>query len=192
MATQKQRELFGEKIVVPLLVTLLTPLAISIGSKINTGNWLEWFSRIPTKAWVLGGVIIFLWFTLVAVRKRTKQIKQLNAGPGLAIGGVPLYGFIELGELDYAQVIWRVRAPAPFPWETYPKISPSSIDVETPPRCPRCKTELEELHSFWGGYIWRCVVCMFRKKSRDSYYREADRAEKVARSQWEKQNHRDT
>jgi len=37
--------------------------------------------------------------------------------------------------------------------------------VETPPRCPKCETELEETRSFWGGYIWKCVNCGFKKET---------------------------
>jgi len=178
-----------DKIVAPLLVVLLTPIIISIASKINTGDWMEWFSLIPNTLWIVFGLVIFLWVIIIAIRSRVKQLQKLDAGPGVFVISTPAFGWITIGKLNYAGVVWRVRAPAPSPWESFnlSMISPSNIEMETPPRCPKCETELEQSHSFWGGYIWRCVGCGFQKRSRDSYYKEGERAEKIARREWEKQ-----
>lgn len=175
-----------DKIVAPLVVMVLTPIIIGTASKINTGNWMKWFGLIPKRAWIIFGLIIFLWIAIIVIRNRLKQLQKLNAGPRIFVISTPVFGWITIGKLNYAGVVWRVRAPAPEPWKSFDpsSISQSSIEVETPPRCPKCETELEQSHSFWGGYAWRCD---FQKKNRDSYYREAERAEKVARREWEKQ-----
>jgi ribosomal protein L37AE/L43A len=180
-----------DKIVAPLLVVLLTPIIIGIGSKIKTGDWIEWFGLIPNTLWIVFGLFILLWIIVIAIRRRVKQLQELDAGPGIFVISTPAFGWITIGKLNYAGVVWRVRAPAPDPWEPFnpSKISPSSIEVETPPRCPKCETEIEQSHSFWGGYIWRCVSCGFQKRNRDSYYKESERAEKIARREWEKQKH---
>jgi len=180
-----------DKIVAPLLVVLLTPIMIGIVSKINTGDWMKLFGFIPNTLWIVFGLVIFLWIVMIVIRRRIRQLQELNAGPGIFAISTPAFGWITIGKLNYAGVVWRIRAPAPTPWESFNplRISPSSIEVETPPRCPKCETELEQSHSFWGGYIWRCVGCVFLKRNRDSYYKESERAEKIARREWEKQKH---
>ena len=178
-----------DKIIAPLLVGLLTPIMIGIVSKIKTGDWMKLFGIIPNTLWIVVGLVIFLWIVIIVILGRIKQLQELNAGPGIAILSTPAYGWINIGKLNYAGVIWRVQVPAPAPMEAFNplKIHPSSIEVETPPRCPKCETELEQYHSFWGGYIWRCVGCGFHKRNRDSFYKESERAEKIARREWERQ-----
>jgi hypothetical protein len=82
--------------------------------------------------------------------------------------------YISLGKFEYSDVIWNVQVPAPdlpYSKEYYlSKISPSSISVKRRPRCPKCETELEEEHSFWGGYVWKCVYCKFKKRKKNSFY----------------------
>jgi len=182
---------FLDKIVAPLLVMLLTPVAISIGSKIVTGDWLKWFVLIPNILWIVSGLFILLWIIVIAIRKRVKQLRKLDANSGIFVIPNPFWKWIPIGELNYAGVVWIFCAPAPDPWEDLnpSRIYSSSIVVKIPPRCPRCGTEIEESHSFWGGYIWRCVKCGFRKRNRGSYYKESDRAEKIAKREWEKRKY---
>jgi len=98
---------------------------------------------------------------------------------------------VTLDELfSYAGVLWTVRRFVPS-WEPIgnrenPKTRfVKSFDIVTPPRCPRCKTELEQKQGFWGGYRWKCVQCGFKKWKRHSYYQEADRALKILRHEAE-------
>ena len=176
-------------IVAPLVVLLMAPIIIGIASKINTGNWMEWFGLVPNAFWIFFGAVIFLWFIIINIRNRVKQLQNLDTGPGFVVISNPDFGWINIGNLDYAGVVWRIRAPAPRDSFKNVEISMTSIEVEIPPRCPKCETELEQLHSFWGGYIWRCVGCGFQKRKQDSYYQEQERAEKIARRYWEKQEH---
>ena len=67
----------------------------------------------------------------------------------------------------------------------YLDIESENIEVEIPPRCPQCKTELEETKKFWGGYKWGCVNCGFTKKNSESWYIERDRVEKIAKRKFE-------
>lgn len=176
-----------DRVIYPLLVSLLTPVAVAVGSKIVTDDWTKWFRLIPKPAWVILGLVILLWVVIILIRKRLKRLEELNAGPAAIVTFFPRYGWMEVAKLNYAQVVWRVHAPTPFPWTAFEpsNIAPSSIEVATPPRCPNCETELEESRSFVVGYVWRCVRCGFKKRNRDSYYREAERAEKIARREWE-------
>lgn len=175
------------KIIAPLVVALLTFMIISIASKIDTGDWMEWFGLIPRTIWIIFGLIIFLWIIVIAIRNRFKQMRKLDAGSGAGVLVWPTHGWTVIGKRNYSGVVWRICVPAPSPWRTFDpsRISVSSIDVETPPRCPDCETELEERHSFWGAYIWRCVKCDFKKRSWDSCHKVAKRVEKIARREWE-------
>lgn len=187
----KIKQFLLDKIVGPLLVVLLSSIIFGVGSKINTGYWTGWFGRIPRVAWVIFAAVFFLWVIIIVIRKRIKQLKKLNYGAGVHVIAGAVFGWIDIGKFNYVGVKWRIQAPAPAPWESFNpmSISPSDIEVGTPPRCPKCETELEQLHSFWGGYIWRCVGCSFRKRSGVSYYLEAERVTKIARREWERQKH---
>ncbi len=61
-----------------------------------------------------------------------------------------------------------------------------SIEIDVPPRCPHCKTKLEEKQRFLGGYKWICVGCDFSKNNKDSFYKEEDRAKMRAEASMEK------
>lgn len=174
-----------DKIIVPLLVAFLASIIIGIGSKISTGNWWEWFINIPSKVWIIFGAIIFLWIIVVVIRYRLRRIHK-DDSPAISIISVPYNGWMNIGKLPYAGVIWIVRAPKPSELDLEPpEITASDLDLETPPRCPKCETEIEQSRSFWGGYIWKCARCGFHKHNRDSYYREEERARKIAKRDWE-------
>lgn len=174
-----------DKIIVPILLAFLIPVVTGIGSKASTGNWLEWFASIPNQVWITIGAIIFLWIIIIAIRSRRRQLHK-NDSPAISIISVPYNGWIPLGKLPYAGVIWMVRVPKPLIWDIEPQgISPSDIELEIPPRCPKCQTEIEQSRSFWGGYTWKCPKCGFRKRNSDSYYREEERARKIAKRDFE-------
>lgn len=179
------RKFLMNRIVAPLLVVLLTPVAIGVGSKIITGDYVKWFKVIHV--WiVLGGAVLF--WVIIAVHKRIKRLQKLRDSPSLSVVSIPVYGWITIGEIEYAGVKWMIRAPAPPPFSLSYRgknISPSDLKVEIPPRCPNCKTELEESPNFWGGYLWKCVRCGFQKKNKESYYKVVRYVEKIARREWE-------
>ncbi len=83
-----------------------------------------------------------------------------------------------------------MRIPAPAPWDTLTKSKAQSsrVDIELPPHCPKCDTELEETETFFGNNLWKCIRCGFSCKNKLSFYREALRAEKLAQSSWEKES----
>ena len=101
---------------------------------------------------------------------------------------VPRWGYTVVGTLTYKKVVWRVQIPSPPPWEalTLSEARSARVDIDTPPRCPKCDTELEETETFFGSYRWTCLRCGFATKNEMSFYREAVRAEKLAQSWWEK------
>jgi len=178
-----------EELIIPLVLAVLTPVAIALGSKIVSGSWTEWIERVPIPAWRAFGTVMFLWIAGVLVYKRLKAVRKSEIDY-LPSGLIPPYGWAEVDELEHAGVLWTVRAPAPEPWETFDPVSVSSseLNIATPPKCPKCRTELEERLRFFGGYKWECIRCGFKKRNKDDCYREERRALRLAKSDWESQS----
>lgn len=104
----------------------------------------------------------------------------------------PTWGYIDFAEIELFDVKWRIKAPAPAPYSMEgfdpDKVPPGQIDIDTPPRCPKCGTELEEKKNFWGVYNWDCVACGFRTSNNDSYYTVSDKVERIVKRQMELKN----
>jgi hypothetical protein len=187
----KVRDGLLDKVIWPLLLLAFTPAATLIGSRIQSGEWLTWLTAIPSWAYTAFFAMIGLWFVGGIVIRRFKALKQRNL-PSLpmAFTVVPRWGYTIVGTLNYKGVIWRVRIPSPAPWKSFSmrEARSSRVDIETPPHCPKCDTELEETETFFGGHRWTCLRCGFSIKNEISFYREAIRAEKLAQSWWEKES----
>jgi len=182
------KSLFKEKLLYPILALILTPPATAIGSWLKTGDWTKWFTDIPLWLWILLAIGFVFLAVLMLVRRRRKQIQDSEVVSPIVIVRNPAFGWMPVGELFFRNVKWQIIAPRPAPWNfswEVRNVSPSDIEVYTPPKCPKCGTEIEEEKGFWGGYIWKCVRCDFKMKNHHSYYGEADRAEKIARRDWE-------
>jgi len=178
------------KLAIPLLLGTLTPLMVSIVSKINTGEWLKLFLLIPKKAWLIFAISICLWLILAVIYKRIMKIRELDSRMAIGIISVPLYGWIKIGEYPYKGVIWVVQTPAETSWRggiELSRIKIEEIDIDTPPRCPICKTEIEEYHNFFGGYIWKCVSCGFKKRNKESYFHQSDSVKRIVKREIEKE-----
>ena len=67
-----------------------------------------------------------------------------------------------MAEGMYEDVIWKARTPNPGPYSVGEE-NPS-VNVEYYPRCPKCKTKLEQNDSFFW-YNWSCVRCDFKKRT---------------------------
>ena len=178
---------FIDKVIWPLIVLALTPTVTLIGSKIQSGDWLTWLKKIPLWVyWLFLGAIIG-WILLVALIRRIRYLHKKNL-PSLPLGfSIPRWGYVKVGTLNYQDVVWCIRIPAPSPLRNIgvEKVRNPRVDVETPPRCPKCETELEQTETFFGRYRWTCLRCGFSKKNSISFYHEAVRVQKLAQSQWE-------
>jgi len=188
----KARESFINKVVWPLLLVALTPPTILIGSKIQAGDWLTWINTIPSWAYTCFFSFVGFWVIGGWIVRRIRALKERNSPPLPLLFSVPRWGYTTVGTLSYKNVVWRVRIPAHAPWETLTKLEArrSRVDIETPPHCQKCDTELEESETFFGRYKWTCIRCGFSSKNESNFYREAVRAEKLAQS-WRENNQGD-
>jgi hypothetical protein len=151
----------------------------------TSGDLAERIKSLPTRVWIIFALAIVFWFMVLLGLKRAKAIRR-RGSVGASVVSVPPFGWEPVAELNHADVLWTVRAPkTPFVRITEEsRVDPSRLNIQTPPKCPECKTGLEEVRAFFGGHLWTCIRCGFRKKNKDSYYKEADRALRIARSQW--------
>jgi hypothetical protein len=108
----KAVNLLLDKIIIPILLAFLIPVVTGIGSKASTGNWLEWFTSVPSQFWITLVAIFALWILVVAIRYRIKHLRKEGHSP-ISIISIPYGGWRNIGKLKYADVVWIVRAPAP-------------------------------------------------------------------------------
>ena len=93
-----------DKIIVPILLILLTPIVTSIGSKASTGDWLKWFATAPALVWVILAIIFTLWIIAIAVRRHIKQLRKENR-MAVSLRFAPSGGWETIDTIDYAGVI---------------------------------------------------------------------------------------
>ena len=173
-----------ENIFLPILLIILTPIITGIVSKVSTGDSFKLFGTTPVLVWVILAVIFVAWIAY-AIHHRIKNLQKENWSP-VSLRFAPSGGWKTIHTIDYAGVIWNVRVPVQASsFEIKRVLAPHDLDIEIPPRCPSCKTELEQRRSFWWWYDWKCVKCGFQRRNRDSYYEEAKRVGKIARSGFE-------
>lgn len=174
------KESLLKNLVLPLIVGIILLILSTFGSFVSTGNWLEWIRAIPLYVWAIFG----LWFIGVLIFRRFNKIK--DTGPYIGVGYYS-YERHNVGELSHAGVIWRIYVDYTDPFDTYDTTKLRNFDAESTPRCPekKCRTELDEEKSFWGGYIWLCPRCGFKIRNRNSFITESGKAAKIARSEIE-------
>ena len=175
----------ADRIIAPLIVSLLTPLVIGAFSQYSTGDWLKLINRIPVIYWELFFAMMFLWGVGILVRRRQLKVADLNKPIVIFSKQQPLFGWIDIGERGHAGLIWRVQIPNNGPSPLVNRRISSEAEVELPPRCPHCKTQIEESFSFWGGVKWKCPRSDFHKRNKEPYIQEAERVTKLARRELE-------
>jgi hypothetical protein len=122
--------------------------------------------------------IIALLAFFITQKEKIKQIgNPLPVPPALQ----------KIDTVSYNDVTWDIVAPARHPRETpedYAKRLPTIGEARIPPKCPKCGVQLEEKKGMiW--YSWHCVSCGFKKRSRDTFFTEGGRAEKIWRGKAE-------
>lgn len=174
----------ANNLIFPLVISVLTPVFTLVGSKLSSGDWLTWLNKIPLWGYVCFFGILLTWILFVCVFKRVRNLREKNL-PHIPFVP-PNRQYIDIGRLNHKKVSWILKIPA-F-WSATPlteeNINPDKIEVGTPPRCPKCDTEIEETETFWRKKKWACLRCGFKTKNDMSYCHEAVRAKKIAQSEW--------
>jgi hypothetical protein len=179
-------ESFLKKVVWPLIVIVLTPVITLAGSYLQSGDWLAWVKRIPIWIYPAFVGLILFWIVVEKVGQRIRRLRERNLPSLPAVITIPTFGHTVVGTITHKDVVWSIRIPAPSPWQGLRKedVHPSQFSIGVPPHCLKCDTEIEQTETFFGRFHWSCVRCGFLRKNSISYYREAMRAEKLAKSLW--------
>jgi hypothetical protein len=187
---EKRTEVFLGSYLYPVLVPVTIAIGMSLVSKSATGDWLRYLGSIPAGGWISVVGVMALWLFLVGTYRRIKRVRAENTRTGPFCFSIPPYGFREVSEYPYKGVLWAVRVPAPppFHFRQHDPPSPAEIHIFTPPRCPTCKTDLEQKKTFWGKYRWSCPRpgCGFAVTNPESFSAERGRAEKIVQSDYRK------
>jgi len=127
-------------------------------------------------------LVILIVGLLAVVITQKEKIKQIGNAPPAPPA------LQKIDAVAYQGVTWDIFAPARHPHEQpadYARRLPRAGEARYPPKCPKCGVELEEKKGLLFGHNWRCVACGFKKRSRDSFSIEAERAEKIWRAKAE-------
>lgn len=172
-----------------LFFTLIfTPFAISIISKLRTGDWFKYFADYSVEIIVIGSLFFILWIVSLLYYIVLNKIKKRNESSYSPIQ-TPDYGWKYLKKEEYSGVLWTPRFPLFWEPESEFKLNKHTLDfldIEIPPRCPKCKTELLEIKTIFGWYKLKCINCKFaaRKIYNISYH--ANQVERYVRRKIEK------
>ena len=131
----------------------------------------------------LESLVITLLGYLIKLLSRLK-INRRGQKIGVGVTG-PIFGIppreVYTYDLSYLGVLWKVCV-----YEQHkPRFLDISLDVKVtiPPKCPNCRTELEESKCFFRKYCWECVKCGFKKRNKDDFTLESQRVTRIARSE---------
>jgi ribosomal protein L37AE/L43A len=159
-------------------------------SKIKTGGWFTYFKIYKVEFIVVVGLILLIWFALLVVYKLSKQIAERNHYSGMHVQ-TPEYGWKYLQNENYKKVIWRPRIPLFWGPDIQPqeitKINFDELEIEVPPRCPKCETELDETKTIWGWFRWKCPECGFTTRKIYNANFHSDQLTKVVKRKTERQ-----
>jgi hypothetical protein len=123
-------------------------------------------------------LIVALLAVFITQKEKIRQIGSTPPPPALQ----------KIDAIEYLGVTWDIVAPTRHPREKpedYAKRLPTIGEARIPPKCPKCSVQLEEKKGMIYGHIWRCVSCGFKKRSRDPFFTEGGRAEKIWRGKAE-------
>ena len=126
--------------------------------------------------------VVFIVGLLAVFITQKEKIK----GIGSALPAPPALQKVDT--IPYQGVTWDIVAPTRHPRETpddYARRLPTIGEARIPPKCPKCGVELEEKKGLVYWHIWRCVSCGFKKRSKDPFFTEGGRAEKIWRAKAE-------
>jgi uncharacterized Zn finger protein (UPF0148 family) len=132
---------------------------------------------IPWYAYVV--LIIALLAVFITQKEKIKQIGSTPPAPP---------ALQKIDAVAYQGVTWDIFAPVQHPHEQpadYARRLPRAGEARYPPKCPKCGVELEEKKGLLFGHNWRCVACGYKKRNKDPFSVEAERAEKIWRAKAE-------
>jgi hypothetical protein len=150
---------------------------------------------VPLWGWALVALLAFLACAVLLVLVRIRGGEP--RGSGVFVGGIRVGGAFD----DYTSrwatyvggfrdVLWQYRGRVieGSGSEDRPDVSPNSIEVESPPLCPKCLTALVEAKGLFRD-SWRCVGCGWRRGSGERFATVAPLAAIYLQGRWRRELH---
>jgi hypothetical protein len=147
--------------------------------------------ELPLWAWALFWLALFLVVIVIATSgrllrgRREVQVPLVAVGRGLfsrSLDYRPIANF----QGGFRDVMWRYhgRAIDGSELQATPDVDPDTIEVESPPLCPRCQTGLLERPGKLRRLVWNCVGCGWRKGSNERFSAVIPQAELYFQGNW--------
>jgi hypothetical protein len=182
------RQAFANIVAWPWVLLVLTPIATLVSSELTSWVWPTWRKTIPSWAYTSFFCACVVIFGVYLIFRRIIRLRQCHLPTLPSVRSIPAWGYEFVGTLTYKNVRWRLQTPASAPWRGFALSGARSarVDVQIPPRCPKCNSGIEEAETFLGSYRWFCLRCDFACKNNVSFYHEAMRAQKLAQADRDK------
>lgn len=135
----------------PLVAAIFSFVAPFLCSHLIRFN-LKFVYSYSNMIWQFSIILITVWIITVFIRRRMRYIVH-PYGAGSAMGWIVNF------ELRHEGLLWKIRTPNPL---DRIQVNERLVNIEGP-RCPKCKTELEQIDKFYW-YDIRCPYCNFSKK----------------------------
>lgn len=153
--------------------------------KIEINNILNILISIPGRIWVILIVGILIWYLLIFLYSKITAVRSLNR-ESHSVKSVPnpirRKMMLKVGEIEYNSVVWYIFG------DTFTRTTIGYINADIPPRCPKCKTKLEQKHGLMKKYVWKCVECNYKKRSNSDFYENAIKVKKIAERRIERKH----
>jgi hypothetical protein len=191
------RAFIRHPVVAGILVLIIFSGATALVSMSQTGSYTQLFFMIPWWAWAIIALTLGL-VSAVIIATRRYRARSRRSGTTIFVGRVKVGGSfadywarVATFTGGFQDVMWQYRGRAieGIGSETRPDIDPDSIEVESPPLCPKCLTGLQEKAGVLGGHVWRCVGCGWQRRSREDFASVATEAELYFQGRWRRDLH---
>jgi ribosomal protein L37AE/L43A len=173
------------------------PVIAGVLAIVVAAGLLALLSRIyvlPVSAWALLALALALVMIVIAatgryLRSRHElQVPLIAVGRGLFARNLD-YRPIANFQGGFRDVMWRFhgRVIDGSELRAEPDLDPDTIEVESPPLCPRCQTGLLERSGRIRRFVWSCVGCGWRKGSSERFSTVAPQAELYFQGRWRRE-----
>jgi len=162
---------------IPVYAVILQALTTSFA--LEKSFLAGWSSALKTGDFSARAILFFLGGAMIGAGLILKYLKPKKGGK------VEKAPWVQRGEINHAEVTWKVYAPAFLSHEAPDGASLYELEVGLLPYCPQCHAGLKEKKSFKNGYRWQCPKCGFAKINPVSCNLEAEKAAMSARCQFE-------
>ncbi|HAC45965.1 MAG TPA: hypothetical protein DCF65_07840 [Chloroflexi bacterium] len=185
------RALLAHPFVAGVLALVVGTGLIALWSRVSTGSFTHLFGTIPLIGWALLGLALVLAVIVAAATGRYLQGRHEPQATLVAVGRGLFARSLDYRPIanfqgGFRDVMWRYhgRAIDGSELQPQPDLDPDTIEVESPPLCPRCQTGLLERPGRLRRFVWSCVGCGWRKGSSERFSTVVPQAELFFQGRW--------